>query len=289
MEVHPRRLVVMESSTVATAMVIDTVNNHDLRSVEFVFTADTYIFVARGEVTYRFRGHEGRLVENTLVSIPPGFRKSSLSADREMYVVSARDERMTAQSQRAYMPFFERRLSAEAGKAMHATMRSMVERTPSETLGPEAVAHLKDSFSPFFWRRSGNVAQSALGEFFESLWQRLSDPLQIAHLARELGYTANYLSDLVREHTGQSAAAWIAEMRMARARALLEHTDEPVAMVGERCGYDDPAYFARTFRRMHGVPPMAWRLAARPLDPRHSAMTLSIEAFSRLDAIHLAP
>ena len=289
MGVSPRRLVVMEARTAVTATVIDTINNRDLRSVEFVFTGDTYLFVARGEVTYRFRGYEGRLGENTLVCIPPGFRKSSISANREMYVVSARDERITARSQQTYMPFFERHLSAEAGKAIHATMRSVVEHAPNGALGPEDVAYLKDSLSPFFWRRSGNAAQSVLSGYFESLWQRLSNPLPIAHLAHELGYTANYLCDLVREHTGRSAAAWIAEMRMARARALLEHTDEPIAMVGESCGFDDPAYFARVFRRMHGVPPMAWRLAARPLDARHSAMTLSIDAFQRLDSVHLAP
>jgi hypothetical protein len=77
MDLTPHRIVVLESSTLATATAINAVDYRDLRSVEFVLAADTFIFVARGEVAYRFRNYTGRLVENTLLAIPPGFRHSA--------------------------------------------------------------------------------------------------------------------------------------------------------------------------------------------------------------------
>ena len=33
--------------------------------------------------------------------------------------------------------------------------------------------------------------------------------------------------------------------------------------IGAACGYDDPAYFSRAFRRVHGIPPALWRAAHR--------------------------
>jgi AraC-like DNA-binding protein len=46
---------------------------------------------------------------------------------------------------------------------------------------------------------------------------------------------------------------------MAEARRRLHETDEDVAIVGERVGYCDPAYFARLFRRIHGTSPRSFR------------------------------
>jgi AraC-like DNA-binding protein len=155
--------------------------------------------------------------------------------------------------------------------------------------GPDDVASLKTRLLRFSWERSRDAAQAALNDLFGSLWHRFSGPLPIAQLAYDIGCTPNYLSDLVREHTGRSIGAWISEMRMARARALLEQTDLPIADVGERCGYQDPGYFARAFRRMHGVSPLAWRVAAHPRHARHAEITLTFEVFLKLDTTHLNP
>jgi AraC family transcriptional regulator, transcriptional activator of pobA len=56
---------------------------------------------------------------------------------------------------------------------------------------------------------------------------------------------------------------------MAQARRLLVETDLGVEEVGRSVGYDDPGYFVRSFRRIHGVTPRAWRRAGRP-DQHHS-------------------
>ena len=51
---------------------------------------------------------------------------------------------------------------------------------------------------------------------------------------------------------------------MAHARTLLVQTDLTVEEVGRRVGYGDPAYFTRTFGRVHGATPLGWRRASRP-------------------------
>ena len=48
-------------------------------------------------------------------------------------------------------------------------------------------------------------------------------------------------------------------VRLEHARDLLANTDLSVAIVGDACGYPDPNYFARLFRRHEGVTPGGYR------------------------------
>jgi transcriptional regulator GlxA family with amidase domain len=106
---------------------------------------------------------------------------------------------------------------------------------------------------------------------FASIWTHMAEPLTLERLAADVGYTANYLNDLTRLHTGRPLGVWIAEMRMARARTALEHTDLPVAEIGVMCGYDDPAYFSR----------------ARPVDSRHAEVAIPLDVLQELETLRM--
>ena len=91
-----------------------------------------------------------------------------------------------------------------------------------------------------------------------------SDPLARADVARVVGLTPGHLTTVGRRKTGRTGQQWIVERRMSEARRLLVTTDLGVEEVGRRAGYGDPGYFARIFRRTHGVTPRGWRRASRP-------------------------
>lgn len=59
--------------------------------------------------------------------------------------------------------------------------------------------------------------------------------------------------------------------------------DDPVADIAATCGYDDPAYFSRAFRRAHGISPVTWRIAARPLDARHERIAMPLDVMHELE------
>ena len=46
---------------------------------------------------------------------------------------------------------------------------------------------------------------------------------------------------------------------MMKARELLLDLDMPIGEVAAECGYDDPLYFSRVFRRTVGVSPSEYR------------------------------
>lgn len=90
----------------------------------------------------------------------------------------------------------------------------------------------------------------------------LSDPtLCVARIAQVLGYNADYLSNRFHEVTGIRLSAFITEQRMALAARLLTDDSFNISEVARACGYQDPAYFSRTFHMRHGQSPRAWRIA----------------------------
>lgn len=102
-----------------------------------------------------------------------------------------------------------------------------------------------------------------LGEVLRFIDENYRRPIALADVARAVGRSRAHLTDRVHRDTGQTVGAWITERRMAEARRLLLETDWDVARVGRAITFQDPDYFARVFKRLHGVPPAAWRAAMR--------------------------
>lgn len=66
-----------------------------------------------------------------------------------------------------------------------------------------------------------------------------------------------------KEHTGKSPNDFIKDLRMMTAARRLLVTDERVSHIAYDVGYNDPNYFARTFRATFGVSPQQYRRSAR--------------------------
>ncbi|HEU4407176.1 MAG TPA: AraC family transcriptional regulator [Polyangiaceae bacterium] len=103
----------------------------------------------------------------------------------------------------------------------------------------------------------GPVAAQVL-EIVEREYDR---ELSLATIARRVRRSPAYLTTLVRTELGRTVGQLVLDRRMAAARERLAATDEIIEVVAERVGFDDAAYFARLFRREHGLSPGAYRAA----------------------------
>lgn len=290
MESTAGRIVVMQPDALATAAVVNGAVGTPAKSgTELITGHDVVLFVARGEGSYSTNGRTAVLRPNTLISAPAGTFACSLSGDREMYIVALREPVTAPDDPSAFMPFLERQLSASDGRRWKNRMMAVADRAAGGRFDAEDVRRLKSAVLPYVWKREPHAVQATLQELFSSIWSHLAQPLTLEGLARDVGYTANYLNDLTREHTGRALGSWIAEMRMARARAALEYTNLPIAEIGASCGYDDPAYFSRAFRRAHGVPPATWRIGTRPQDSRYAGVTMPIELLHEIEMSRALP
>ncbi len=104
-----------------------------------------------------------------------------------------------------------------------------------------------------------------LEKVFQYIETYYDQSISLDDVARAVGYSPAYLTDLVRRQTGQTVHRWIVERRMAAAHTLLLETDQSVNQIAEAVGYQNPGHFFRQFRRTHGTTPQAWRQAKRKL------------------------
>jgi AraC family transcriptional activator of pobA len=81
----------------------------------------------------------------------------------------------------------------------------------------------------------------------------------VSRYAQALGLSAERLNRLTRAEVGRSALQIVHERLLREAQRQLLYTRAPVSQVAFDLGFQDPAYFARFFKRLAGASPQAWR------------------------------
>lgn len=87
----------------------------------------------------------------------------------------------------------------------------------------------------------------------------LNHALTVDDLAREAGLSRHHFSRLFARHNGLAPAAWLIEQRVKEAARLLRGTKLPLKAIATQCGFPNPNYLGRVFRRHTGVPPATYR------------------------------
>lgn len=74
-----------------------------------------------------------------------------------------------------------------------------------------------------------------------------------------VGFSASYFSVLFKKETGEGFAKYLTNVRIDRAKELLQETDYPVAEICREVGYADVKHFVQTFRKATGLNPAQYR------------------------------
>jgi AraC family transcriptional regulator len=78
-------------------------------------------------------------------------------------------------------------------------------------------------------------------------------------IARACGLSVSHFSRAFRRSTGLSPHAWLLQMRIEAAKAMLRGRDAPLSLIALACGFADQSHFTRMFSRRVGLSPGAWR------------------------------
>ena len=88
--------------------------------------------------------------------------------------------------------------------------------------------------------------------------------LNVDRIALTFKMGESQLRHRIQELTGKSLTAYVSQLRMEKAMALLcGEKDLLIGEVAERCGYADVAYFSRVFRQHYGMTPTQARNASK--------------------------
>jgi AraC family transcriptional regulator, regulatory protein of adaptative response / methylphosphotriester-DNA alkyltransferase methyltransferase len=100
-------------------------------------------------------------------------------------------------------------------------------------------------------------------EAMELIARDYARDLNLDGVARSLATSRRQLQRAFAEVGDTSFRDELARIRMSHARRLLSEDSLPVRQVAARVGYHQPAQFAKSFRRYHGMPPSVFRRDAR--------------------------
>lgn len=93
----------------------------------------------------------------------------------------------------------------------------------------------------------------------ELLSNRYNRSFDLGATARAVNMHPAYMSDLFRRTFGVSPRAYVMDLRLSRAQNLLLTTDRRISDIAAECGFDDPLYFSRAFRKRCRFSPREFR------------------------------
>jgi AraC family transcriptional regulator, transcriptional activator of pobA len=248
--------------------------------------------VTRGEGIHTFGPKEYYIQPNTLCFISPDM-VSSWRADAEEqqgYFVSFSETFFSAGCENKKflqeLPFFQ--LDGHAVLALNAEQTQYfltifqlmhteynngssyspdILRSQLQLLLHKANAHLKTEIG---FNDASNHAGLRLLKGFKALYRRDFHALgkgkglmlkKVADYADELGVSQNHLNDTIKSITGRSAGQLIRHQLASHATMCLLHADKNIGEIAFALGFEDPAYFARFYKKQTGKSPSEFREA----------------------------
>lgn len=90
----------------------------------------------------------------------------------------------------------------------------------------------------------------------------LGRPWTVAEMAKVAGISRSSFAAAFTNAVGEPPLDYVTSWRIYRAKVLLASSDETLAAIAQRVGYDSDSALSRAFKREVGVPPGAFRRAA---------------------------
>src|SRR6201990_2136674 len=162
------------------------------------------------------------------------------------------------------------------GGWLEAILRRMVSESALERPGQRvALARLTEvlfvevlrswiaSLSPGQGGWLGAISDPHIAPGLQIIYQNPELPWTLSDLGQRVGLGRSVFSARFTKLVGQSMHRYVIERRMAEAAFLLETSDEPIARIASRVGYETAAAFSKLFHRHHGLSPGRYRAAGR--------------------------
>lgn len=89
--------------------------------------------------------------------------------------------------------------------------------------------------------------------------QHYADSLRLADLSALAGMSVSHFIRTFKRSMGTSPIDWLRRERINQAKRRLIDTEEPVKEIARQCGYRDPYFFSKDFKKLTGLPPTSYR------------------------------
>jgi len=83
--------------------------------------------------------------------------------------------------------------------------------------------------------------------------------ISLNYIADSVNLAPAYVSYIFKKETGKTLIKYITDIKMAKAKILLEEGNLKIVEVARECGYDNQSYFNRLFKNYYGITPKQFR------------------------------
>lgn len=140
----------------------------------------------------------------------------------------------------------------------HGWMQRLIAAPDFETLAHVLMQAL-DDFMDGIYARGFNLYNPTVGRILDYLAQRYSQPVRLREVAAHAGLSAFRVSHLLKQATGKTLLQHVMQLRIQKARQLLERSSLSGSDIAYQLGFCDQSYFIKHFRRLTGATPRRYR------------------------------
>jgi AraC family transcriptional regulator len=145
----------------------------------------------------------------------------------------------------------------EATRAHIAHAVALLRGNPS--LGPRGTGALSNAET----HARGGLPAWQMRRVFTHVETNLCRRVPVRELARLLGLSASHFCRAFKCTLGVSPRDYVLRRRIELAQGLMLTTSDPLSSIAVTCGMSDQSHFTRSFHRIVGVTPYAWRRTRR--------------------------
>ena len=98
-----------------------------------------------------------------------------------------------------------------------------------------------------------------IGRIASWVIEHVDEKVTLENVAAGVYMNPTYISHIFKKVSGINLADYIADVKMDRAKVLLQNPDYKAADVAAAVGYSGAGYFSRIFRKKTGVTPAVWQ------------------------------
>ena len=126
----------------------------------------------------------------------------------------------------------------------------------------------------------GAMADPHIGPALQLIHERPDRSWTLGELGQNVGLGRSAFSARFTKLVGESMYRYLIARRMSEAAFLLETSDDGIARIATRVGYETATAFSKLFHRHHGLSPGRYRAARRPNGSRRQGDVLEAEVAS---------
>ena len=94
----------------------------------------------------------------------------------------------------------------------------------------------------------------------EYVRENYGEKLTLAAIASKIGISQGYLSSVFKKQTGGNLNDYINQMKIEKAKELLEKHEYMMYEISDMLGFENPSYFSKVFKKLTGITPSEYEM-----------------------------